>query len=109
MEIARAREPQLAQPRWTNNSWSTPSWTSTEKKEIPVSPFSNTSRVSGATSSIASDTWKNGDRVVHRVFGLGTVIRVYRDEVTENDKIEINFDTSGTKTLLLTHAKLDRA
>ena len=108
MEIARAREPQLGQPRWANNSWVSNSWTSTEKKEIPVSPFSTTSRVSGATSSIASDTWKNGDRVVHRVFGLGTVIRVYRDEVTENDKIEINFDTSGTKTLLLTHAKLDR-
>ena len=38
----------------------------------------------------------------------GTVVRVYRDEVTENDKIEINFDTQGTKTLLLTHAKLEK-
>ena len=45
----------------------------------------------------------------HRVFGIGTVLRVYRDEVTENDKIEIRFDTQGTKTLLLTHAKLERA
>ena len=44
----------------------------------------------------------------HRVFGVGTVKRVYRDEVTENDKIEIAFDTQGTKTLLLTHAKLER-
>ena len=49
-----------------------------------------------------------GDRVTHRVFGDGTVVRVYRDEVTENDKIEINFDTQGTKTLLLTHAKLEK-
>ena len=49
-----------------------------------------------------------GDRVSHRVFGEGTVVRVYRDEVTENDKIEINFDTQGTKTLLLTHAKLEK-
>ena len=49
-----------------------------------------------------------GDRVTHRVFGEGTVVRVYRDEVTENDKIEINFDTQGTKTLLLTHAKLEK-
>ena len=54
-------------------------------------------------------SWKAGDRVSHRVFGQGTVVRVYRDEVTENDKIEINFDTQGTKTLLLTHAKLERA
>ena len=52
--------------------------------------------------------WKEGDRVSHRVFGEGTVVRVYRDEVTENDKIEINFDTPGTKTLLLTHAKLEK-
>ena len=64
--------------------------------------------VSGATSEIASSVWKAGDRVAHRVFGEGTVTRIYRDEVTENDKIEINFDTQGTKTLLLTHAKLER-
>ena len=56
-----------------------------------------------------SSSWKAGDRVAHRVFGQGTVVRVYRDEVTENDKIEIAFDTQGTKTLLLTHAKLERA
>ena len=54
-------------------------------------------------------SWKAGDRVSHRVFGQGTVVRVYRDEVTENDKIEIAFDTQGMKTLLLTHAKLERA
>ena len=64
--------------------------------------------VSGATSPIASAVWKTGDRVSHRVFGDGTVSRVYRDEVTENDKIEIQFDKQGTKTLLLTHAKLER-
>ena len=50
----------------------------------------------------------SGDRVTHRVFGEGTVVRVYRDEVTENDKIEINFDKQGIKTLLLTHAKLEK-
>ncbi len=59
------------------------------------------------TASVVSE-WKAGDRVVHRVFGQGEVIRVYRDEVTENDKIEIRFDTQGVKTLLLTHAKLER-
>ena len=56
-----------------------------------------------------SVVWKSGDRVSHRVFGQGTVTRVYHDEVTENDKIEITFDTVGTKTLLLTHAKLEKA
>ena len=52
--------------------------------------------------------WKSGDRVNHRAFGNGTVNRVYLDEVTENEKIEINFDTQGVKTLLLSHAKLEK-
>ncbi len=75
----------------------------------PTMPTNPARPVSGATSEIASSVWKAGDRVAHRVFGEGTVTRIYRDEVTENDKIEINFDTQGTKTLLLTHAKLERA
>ncbi len=77
-------------------------------QERPVAQTRPVAPVSGATSSIASSTWKAGDRVTHRVFGDGTVIRAYRDEVTENDKIEINFDKQGTKTLLLTHAKLEK-
>ena len=76
----------------------------TTGRTMPTNP---TRPVSGATSEIASSVWKAGDRVAHRVFGEGTVTRIYRDEVTENDKIEINFDTQGTKTLLLTHAKLE--
>ena len=64
--------------------------------------------VEGRREAPLSSAWKNGDRVSHRVFGEGTVVRVYHDEITENDKIEIRFDTVGTKTLLLTHAKLER-
>ena len=75
-------------------------------RNIPSSPKTP---VSGATTSLTNTAWKPDDRVSHRVFGIGTVLRVYRDEVTENDKIEIRFDTQGTKTLLLTHAKLERA
>ena len=73
-----------------------------------VTPASTPS-LSGEGRGEASSPWQPGDRVSHRVFGEGTVTRVYRDEVTENDKIEISFDTQGTKTLLLSHAKLDRA
>jgi hypothetical protein len=40
------------------------------------------------------------------VFGKGTVQRVYREN--ENDKIEIDFDDKGMKTLLLAYAKLNR-
>ena len=60
-----------------------------------------------AQSEISSD-YKPGDHVSHRVFGKGTVLRVYRDEATGNDKIDINFDEKGQKTLLLTYAKLER-
>ena len=76
---------------------------------IQTTPSTPKTPVSGATTSLINAVWKEGDRVSHRVFGIGTVLRVYRDEVTENDKIEIRFDTQGTKTLLLTHAKLERA
>ena len=61
-----------------------------------------------SASVVPVSEWKVGDRVTHRVFGVGKVKRVYRDPVTENDKIEILFDVTGLKTLLLSHAKLER-
>ena len=83
-----------------------PSISISRPRDLEIS-ISRPTPVSNNQSPIPS-SWKEGDRVSHRVFGDGTVVRVYRDEVTENDKIEINFDKQGTKTLLLTHAKLDR-
>lgn len=50
--------------------------------------------------------WKKNDRVEHKVFGAGTVLDVYREN--DNDKIDIKFDNSGQKTLLLTYAKLTK-
>jgi len=55
--------------------------------------------------AVASE-WNKGDRIDHKVFGKGTVQRVYREN--ENDKIEIDFDDKGMKTLLLAYAKLNR-
>ena len=78
----------------------------TSRPSFPSQP-SMPSRPSNPGTPIESE-WKAEDRVSHRVFGEGTVVRVYRDEVTENDKIEIRFDTQGVKTLLLSHAKLER-
>ena len=51
--------------------------------------------------------WKPGDRVEHRVFGVGTVKGIYVDN--DNEKIDIDFDKVGKKTLLLTYAKLSKA
>ena len=69
---------------------------------VPASPVSSSSQ-----APVASD-WHAGDRIAHRVFGKGQVLRVYRDESTGNDKIDILFDEKGQKTLLLTYAKLER-
>ena len=50
--------------------------------------------------------WTKDDRVIHRVFGAGTVLDVYREN--DNDKIDIQFDEVGKKTLLVTYAKIER-
>ena len=98
-EVSRPKEPSTPRIPSVPSIPSIPS--------IPRMPSAPKTPVSNAQTPIPS-SWKEGDRVSHRVFGDGTVVRVYRDEVTENDKIEIHFDKQGTKTLLLTHAKLDR-
>ena len=74
---------------------------------IPSSPITPITSTPSAQSPIPSD-WNPGDRIMHRVFGKGQVLRVYRDEGTGNDKIDILFDEKGQKTLLLTYAKLER-
>lgn len=98
--------------------------TRTEKPVIPkgfVAPLSprptsisisqqNLKRTTGVfgeskKKSIRSE-WKKDDRINHRTFGDGTVLAVYREN--ENDKIDIQFDNVGKKTLLLTYAKLTR-
>lgn len=70
----------------------------------------NLRRTTGALEKTGKKTirseWKKDDRVNHKTFGDGTVLDVYREN--ENDKIDIQFDTVGKKTLLLTYAKLTR-
>ena len=66
-------------------------------------------QVGGNTSKTRREVrseWKKQDRVVHKVFGAGLVLDVYHEN--DNDKIDIQFDTVGKKTLLLTYAKLTR-
>lgn len=58
------------------------------------------------TQTATSTAWQPNDRVYHKVFGDGTVLRVYNEN--EVDKIDINFDKVGKKTLMLTYAKLEK-
>ena len=75
---------------------------STKLKSVSKQVGGNTSR----TRKEVRSEWKKQDRVEHKVFGAGTVLDVYHEN--DNDKIDIQFDNVGKKTLLLTYAKLTR-
>ena len=75
---------------------------STKLKSVSKQVGGNTSR----TRKEVRSEWKKQDRVVHKVFGAGLVLDVYHEN--DNDKIDIQFDNVGKKTLLLTYAKLVR-
>lgn len=82
-------------------SSSTSTLTSNSKlKSVSKQVGSSTSK----TRKEVRSEWKKNDRVVHKVFGAGVVLDVYHEN--ENDKIDIQFDNVGKKTLLLTYAKL---
>ena len=79
----------------------------------PVTPQAKLVKLTRSTDAKSQRThrevrseWKKNDRVMHHVFGPGTVLDVYHE--MDNDKIDIQFDEKGRKTLLLTYAKLTK-
>jgi DNA helicase-2/ATP-dependent DNA helicase PcrA len=114
MQILK-NNPQPSTTRWgANSTWGTPfrsssyeQHTTTRTQAAQPQPSIPTRTTTNQVMPIES-IYSAGERILHKVFGTGTVNRVYRDLVTENDKIEIAFDKVGTKTLLLSHAKLER-
>ena len=93
------------------NMYGAPRVESTPPKVSPSAPAHSSvvippRRHISAAKSDALSQYKEGDCVSHRTFGIGTVVRAYTDPDSGNDKIEIRFDQHGTKTLLLTYAKL---
>jgi DNA helicase-2/ATP-dependent DNA helicase PcrA len=90
---------------WLNSTWgSEPSGTSIHTTAAQEPQQTKMRPVTEAAKAVTDCQFKSGDRVSHRVFGNGTVTRVYREN--DNDKIDINFDKTGSKTLLLSYAKL---
>ena len=102
LQLMDNRTPSIPSTPKTPSFYSTPNIPRTPS--APITPITSTP----STQSPISSEWKPGDRISHRVFGKGTILRIYRDEATGNDKIDINFDEKGQKTLLLTYAKLER-
>lgn len=87
-------------------SYSSPSAEHTPKPVIPTRPMSSAKPIAG--SGVSSCEWVANDKVQHKVFGTGVVTRIWHDDNTGNDKIEIDFETSGKKTLILAFARLTR-
>lgn len=114
-DIDRQYLQQLSAPSSQPSPWTEmpmrPSWNA--PAQAPQATFSaprslkptTGSRLKTEKQAVASE-WQAGDRIDHKVFGLGTVKRVYREN--DNEKIEIDFDAKGLKTLLLAYAKLVR-
>ncbi len=90
--------------RWEHSTWQEPAKESVPAFSAPVQQRLRS--VSGAVTPIENASFAAGDRVEHRVFGAGTVEKVYRDN--GNDKIDIRFVKVGVKTLLLAYAKLEK-
>ena len=70
-----------------------------------IYPFISGEEKKSKKKAIRSE-WAKDDCVMHRVFGKGTVLEVYREN--DNEKIDILFEAVGKKTLLLTYAKLEK-
>lgn len=91
--------------QWWGNS-------GTDESVVPASPQRKTVKV--GTSYLKTDEkqtvqhpdFPEGCTVRHGVFGIGTVIRCYREN--DSDKIEVDFADKGKKHLLLKFARLER-
>ena len=103
LEVVQPVSPKPERPMWTQNTWAKP------RQEEPMVSRNNVIPVSrNIEKPEVSASFASGTRVKHRVFGSGVIQRIYRDEATGNDKIDILFDDKGLKTLLLAYAKLER-
>lgn len=120
--MALVEGPATPRPQWRNSSWEDDSYkertrTYAREAEAPeetyrerpigaTEPSRPLRRVAPGSQTLTDASYAPDERVRHRVFGEGTVLRVYREN--DNDKIDIRFDREGQKTLLLTYAKLEK-
>lgn len=58
------------------------------------------------TSAASGNSYKVGDRVKHKVFGIGLVIKA--EPMGKDTMMEISFDSVGTKTLMANFSKMEK-
>lgn len=94
LQLSRNTFPTAMRTQWEHTTWQT-----TPRQHQNLKPITPT-----PATDISHPDLSAGCRVSHRVFGKGTVQRIYKDN--DNEKIDILFDQVGNKTLLLAYAKL---
>lgn len=99
--------PAPRKPQWSGRSaWDDDDYI-VDKPKLPTSTPKISLGMRKASGRVAvQGDYVKGERVMHRVFGEGTVLDVYNEN--DNDKIDILFDKVGKKTLLLSFAKLEK-
>ncbi len=60
----------------------------------------------GNTTAAAGNSYKVGDRVKHKVFGIGMVIKA--EPMGKDTMMEISFESVGTKTLMANFSKMEK-
>ena len=76
-------------------------WPGSHVKESPAATFAYEDEDQSATADL-----RPGSKVRHGQFGLGTVLSV--EELDDDAKLVVRFDTVGRKTLRAKYAKLER-
>ena len=101
-----------------NNRWDSENtqsrYNDIERTDTPLaSPTAQMHRVASTKSQpsagrqqLSNPQFDKGTRVRHQKFGDGTVIDTYIEN--DNEKVEVKFDQSGVRVLMLSFAKLDR-
>ena len=78
-----------------------------EKKTRPPRFYEKTTPPAEKETAVVSDIkFNNGDRVKHRIFGVGTVIDVQK--MGNDSLLEISFEKAGTKKIMANFAKIEK-
>ena len=86
------------------NTTSVSSTSSVQAKKFD--PYALGRSRAGASSAGSSSTFAVGDKVVHKVFGVGMIISAQR--MGNDTMLEVSFDKVGTKTLMANFCKMEK-
>lgn len=78
-------------------------------QQEPVNVMKQTSSIVAKTAVVKKDNqhiqWKMGDKVIHKTFGEGTVVRIHNED---DVKLDIAFNNLGIKQLLAAYAPITK-